>query len=239
MGRLENGVWVYDEGIPNLAAKEDKFEKVITRDGSSGHPAVAGRYHLYVCLSCPFAHRVLIIRKLKHLEDAISVSIVDPRKGDEGWEFSDYPGSVPDAVCGFKNLREHYLQTKPDFTGRVVVPTLWDKETGEVLNNSSEQMVVMLNNEFDGPVEFELVHNRFNEGRFSLAILTNESDLAAAFYQQFDIFQNGFIAVFFGHMFRFDHYFSGYFRNWEGDIHNRIVIFIYFNSFYFIQLLDK
>jgi putative glutathione S-transferase len=160
MGRLENGVWVYDDGVPNLAAKEDKFDKVITRDGSSGHPAVAGRYHLYVCLSCPFAHRPLIIRKLKHLEDVISVSIVDPRKGDEGWEFSDYPGSVTDTVCGFKNLREHYLHTKPDFTGRVVVPAMWDKETGEVLNNSSEQMVIMLNNEFDGPVDYYPPHLR-------------------------------------------------------------------------------
>lgn len=160
MGRLENGVWVYDEGIPNLAAKEDKFEKVITRDVSSGYPAVAGRYHLYVCLSCPFAHRLLIMRKLKHLEDAISVSIVDPRRGDEGWEFSDYPGSVPDTVCGFKNLREHYLHTKPDFTGRVSVPALWDKETGEIINNSSEQLLVMLNNEFDGPVNYYPSHLR-------------------------------------------------------------------------------
>src|SRR5262244_2375404 len=103
------------------------FQGRITADGSSGFPAEAGRYHLYVSYACPWAHRTLILRSLKGLEDAITVSVVDPFMGDDGWFFSDGPGCVRDTVNGADFLWQVYVKADPKFTGRVTVPILWDK----------------------------------------------------------------------------------------------------------------
>jgi glutathionyl-hydroquinone reductase len=154
MGLLVDGKWRKDwydtkQTGGRFVREAAKFRGRVTADGSSGHPAEPGRYHLYVSLACPWASRALVFRKLKHLDDAISLSIVDPRMGDEGWVFSDYPGSTADTVNGFTHLYEVYTAAKPDFTGRVTVPVLWDRERRTIVNNESSEIIRMLNSEFD------------------------------------------------------------------------------------------
>jgi putative glutathione S-transferase len=153
-GYLLNGEWHtgwYDtrktqgEFVRTTAA----FRNRITADGSSAYPAESGRYHLYVSLACPWAHRTLIFRALKRLEEVVSVSIVDPVMGEDGWEFGDGPGDIPDFVNGFRYLREVYTAADPAFSGRVTVPVLWDKQTRTIVNNESAEIIRMLNSAFD------------------------------------------------------------------------------------------
>jgi putative glutathione S-transferase len=125
------------------------FRDRITADGSSPFPAEPARYHLYVSLACPWAHRTVIFRALKRLEDVISLSVVDPVMGDDGWEFSDAPGCIPDFVNGFRYLREIYTAAQADFSGRVTVPVLWDKQSRTIVNNESSEIIRMLNSAFD------------------------------------------------------------------------------------------
>lgn len=129
------------------------FRKSVTADGSSGHPAEAGRYHLYVSYACPWAHRTLILRKLKGLDDAVGVSVVHPYMGEGGWHFpapgDEYPGATEDALHGARFLREVYRQADAKFTGRVTVPILWDKTAGTIVNNESREIIRMLDHEFD------------------------------------------------------------------------------------------
>ncbi len=127
--------------------QQSAFRRFVTADGSSGFPAAAGRYHLYVSLACPWAHRTIVVRKLKKLEDAISLSLVDPIRDERGWAFTDETG--PDPVNGFSFLSEAYRATDPDFSARVTVPVLWDKEQGVIVNNESSEIIRMLNAEFD------------------------------------------------------------------------------------------
>jgi putative glutathione S-transferase len=124
------------------------FRNWITADGSSGFRAEPNRYHLYVSLACPWAHRTLIMRRLKGLEAIISLSIVDPFMGDEGWAFSDFPGSIPDTVNNAKYLRDIYAKADPQYTGRVTVPVLWDKQTHTIVNNESREIMRMFDREF-------------------------------------------------------------------------------------------
>nr|WP_305082389.1 glutathione S-transferase family protein [Oculatella sp. LEGE 06141] len=124
------------------------FRDRVTADGSSGFKAEAGRYHLYVSLACPWAHRTLIMRELKGLNDAISVSIVDPVMSDKGWMFSAAPGVIADSVNHAHYLQEIYLKATPNYTGRVTVPVLWDKQTQIIVNNESREIVRMLDVEF-------------------------------------------------------------------------------------------
>jgi putative glutathione S-transferase len=154
MGLLVDGKWRTDwydtkDTGGRFVRPAAKFRGRITADGSSGHAAEAGRYHLYVSLACPWASRTLVFRKLKRLDEVISLSIVDPRMGDEGWVFSDYPGSIPDIVNGFTRLHEVYTAAKPDFTGRVTVPVLWDRERRTIVNKESSEIIRMMNSEFD------------------------------------------------------------------------------------------
>jgi glutathionyl-hydroquinone reductase len=127
------------------------FRNWITPDGGAGptgdpgFAAEAGRYHLYVALICPWASRTLIARKLKGLEDAISISIVNPRLDDEGWVFGGYPGTGPDDLNGARHLHEIYTRADPHYTGRATVPVLWDKQLGTIVNNESADIVRMLN----------------------------------------------------------------------------------------------
>lgn len=124
------------------------FRDRITADGSSGFKAEAGRYHLYVSLGCPWAHRTLITRALKGLQEAISLSIVDPTLGDRGWFFSEAPGTIPDSINHAHYLQEIYLKANPNFTGRVTVPVLWDKHTQTIVNNESRDIMRMFDVEF-------------------------------------------------------------------------------------------
>jgi len=131
--------------------QDSAFRDRVTTDGSSGFPAEAGRYHLYVSLACPWAHRTIIVRKLKGLEDAISLSVVDPLRDERGWRFGpDFPDPLGH---GWDYLSQAYAATDPSFAGRVTVPTLWDTESGRVVNNESADILVMLNHEFDAFAE--------------------------------------------------------------------------------------
>ena len=133
MGMLVEGVW---KDIPRDSSKtggefirtESLFRDRITADGSSGFKAEAGRYHLYVSLSCPWAHRTVIFRALKGLEQAITISMARPISEPKGWAFAERPGSVTDAANGARYLYEVYVKARPDYTGRVTVPTLWDRQ---------------------------------------------------------------------------------------------------------------
>jgi glutathionyl-hydroquinone reductase len=152
MGMLVKGVWQdagYEMKAGDFIRYESQFRDRITADGSSGLRAEPGRYHLYVSLACPWAHRTLIVRALKGLEAAISVSVVDPYMGPDGWSFSDRPGCIPDSVNGAAFLREVYLKALPEYTGRVSVPVLWDRQTTAIVNNESSDILRMLNREFD------------------------------------------------------------------------------------------
>jgi len=139
--------------------QEDAFREWISADGSTPYPAVAGRYHLYVSLACPWASRTVIFRKLKGLEQAIGMTVVDPIRDEKGWAFRDpdkkwddtelIPPST-DPINGFKFLSEAYAATDPNFDGRVTVPVLWDKVTKKIVNNCEDDICRMFNDAFNG-----------------------------------------------------------------------------------------
>lgn len=131
-----------------VSANADGVSRSISRDGSSGFKAEAGRYHLYISLGCPWAHRTALLWKLKGLENAIGLSIVDPVISDFGWQFSDKPGCIPDTVNQTDYLWEIYVKSDPNYTGRVTVPVLWDKQSGKIVNNESRQIIQMFDLEF-------------------------------------------------------------------------------------------
>lgn len=162
MGQLIEGVWDDNPTFPT--AKDGAFKRApmsfrnwITADGApgptgeGGYAAESGRYHLYVSMACPWAHRALIFRSLKGLEDHISVDVVHPDMLGDGWTFqTDDIGATGDRLFGLTYLREVYQRAKPDMTGRVTVPVLWDKQTGTIVNNESSEVIRMLNSAFDG-----------------------------------------------------------------------------------------
>jgi putative glutathione S-transferase len=158
MGLLVNGAWQEDisrtkEG--RFIRPASIFRNFVTRDGSpgpsgeGGFPAEAGRYHLYISLACPWAHRTLIFRTLKKLESAVSVSITEPLYGKTGWEFGTARSGTSDTVNGKTTLAEIYLLANPHYTGRVSVPVLWDKKRRTIVNNESSEIIRMLNSAFD------------------------------------------------------------------------------------------
>jgi putative glutathione S-transferase len=152
MGVLVNGVSqdaVYASDSGEFVRKDSVFRDWVTADGASGFRAEAGRYHLYVSLACPWAHRTLILRALKGLEKAITLSVVDPYMGPEGWRFTERRGCTSDSANGAAFLRDIYLKAKSDYTGRVTVPVLWDRLTETIVNNESSEIVRMLNCAFD------------------------------------------------------------------------------------------
>jgi putative glutathione S-transferase len=130
--------------------QEDVFREWISADGSTSYPATAGRYHLYVSLACPWASRTVIFRKLKGLESAIGMTVVDPIRNERGWAFRDGPGYSIDPINGFKFLSEAYAATDANFDGRVTVPVLWDKETKKIVNNCEDDICRMFNAAFNG-----------------------------------------------------------------------------------------
>ena len=125
------------------------FRDWITADGEAGFPAVSGRYHLYVSRACPWAHRTIILRELKGLQDVIGMSVVDPIRDDKGWAFRDVPGTTRDPLHDWTYLSDAYRATDPGFDGRITVPVLWDTETSKIVNNESADVLVMLNEAFD------------------------------------------------------------------------------------------
>src|ERR1700731_238450 len=137
--------------------QEDTFREWVSNDGSTSYPAIAGRYHLYVSLACPWASRTVIFRKLKGLEETIGVTIVDPIRDEKGWAFRDLSRTWPpkasfestDPVNGFHYLSEAYAATDPNFDGRVTVPVLWDKENRKIVNNCEDDICPMFNNVFN------------------------------------------------------------------------------------------
>lgn len=158
MGLLIDGVW-HDQGY-NTEATGGRFVREspgyrhwISAEPDAEFPAVAGRYRLYVSLACPWAHRTLILRRLKGLVDAIDVAVVDPIMGAGGWWFSDWPGATREPGYGFDYLHELYQTADPDYTGRVTTPTLWDSERETIVSNESADIVRMLNKAFDAIAE--------------------------------------------------------------------------------------
>ena len=120
----------------------------ITADGSSGFPAEAGRYHLYVSLACPWAHRSILVRNLLGLQEVISMSVVDPVRDERGWAFREGVGHGPDPVNGFQFLSEAYLQTDPSYTGRYTVPCLWDRQTKRLVTNNFPDITIDFETQF-------------------------------------------------------------------------------------------
>ena len=153
MGLLINGKW-HDQWYDTNAHKgefvrnESQFRDWITNDGSSDFPAEAGRYHLYVSLACPWAHRTLIMRALKGLSSVITVDIVDPLMLENGWRFTKDSQANRDSQLSADFLYQVYTHDNPDYTGRVTVPILWDKKQQRIVNNESAEIIRMLNSAF-------------------------------------------------------------------------------------------
>ncbi len=127
----------------------DAFKDRITANGSSGYPAASGRYHLYVSLACPWAHRTIIVRKLKQLEAVVGMTVVDPIRDERGWAFRDGPGHSLDPINGFQFLSQAYKATDPDYRRRFTVPVLWDRVTKRIVTNSDDDLMRMFNGEFN------------------------------------------------------------------------------------------
>ena len=186
MGMLVDGQW-RDEDPVNEIGKAGNFQRVdsifrdrITADGSSGFPAEAGRYHLYVAYTCPWAHRTQIFLALKKLTGLISVAIAVPGLREQGWTFEDnpaFPDCTPDRVNGFRYLHQAYSASNPHYTGKVTVPTLWDKKTKRIVNNKSSEIIRMLNLEFGAlgadPTDFYPKHLRAEIDRINAQVYTN------------------------------------------------------------------
>ena len=212
MGLLVDGVWQQD----GVRTKDGEFIRPTTRfrnwvtpdgapgpSGNSGFAATSGRYHLYVALSCPWAHRTVIFRKLKGLENVISMSIVSPDMLKDGWTFDQATGSSGDAVNNKSKFSEIYLLADPKYTGRVSVPVLWDKERKTIVNNESSEIIRMLNSAFDAftnvrtdyyPEELrpeidrlnELIYANVNNGVYRAGFATAQGAYEQAFRNVFD-----------------------------------------------------
>lgn len=160
MGLLQNGKWVdqwYDtkSNGGHFVRKAPQFRSWVSADGAagpsgdSGFKAEPGRYHLYVSLACPWAHRTLIFRALKGLEQMISISVVHWYMAEDGWTFDVGDGVVPDTVNAVTLMHEIYTKAMPDYSGRVTVPVLWDKQTKTIVSNESSEIIRMFNTAFD------------------------------------------------------------------------------------------
>ena len=214
MGLLVDGQWQdkwYDtEASGGRFVREDAgFRNWVTADGSAGPIGVGGfkaeanRYHLYVSLACPWAHRTTIYRKLKGLEDMISLSVVHPFMGDKGWTFAEGAGVIADPIVNASYLYEVYVAAKPNYTGRVTVPILWDKKTNTIVSNESSEIIRMLNSAFDEAgatdVNFlpkallaeidtinEFVYSAVNNGVYKAGFATTEAAYKEAVVTLFD-----------------------------------------------------
>jgi putative glutathione S-transferase len=211
LGLLVEGRWQdewYDTKSTGgrFVRKESAFRDWVRADGSTAFAPEAGRYHLYVSLACPWAHRALIGRTLKRLEDVVSVSVVHPFMGKNGWSFENpdaTPGCIPDPIHRARFLHEVYTHADATYTGRVTVPVLWDRERGTIVNNESAEILRMLNAEFDsiGDASVDLypealrkeidainesVYARVNNGVYRCGFATTQEAYEEAFGLLFD-----------------------------------------------------
>ena len=191
-----------------FARWESKFRSWVSPDGQpgpsgeGGFAAAPGRYHLYVSYACPWAHRTLIYRKLKGLEDHISVSVVHPVMPVESWEFGDYPGSTADHVHGYRRLGDLYERADPGYDGVVTVPVLYDTARDQIVNNESSEIIRMLNYAFDewgrADVDFypealrteideinTLVYDKVNNGVYKVGFATRQKAYEEAYVELF------------------------------------------------------
>lgn len=196
MGLLVDGQW-HDRWY-NTSSTEGRyvrqksvFRDRVAADGSTDFRPASGRYHLYVSYACPWAHRTLIYRALKGLEDHISVSVVNPLMMEHGWAFDDWSGVIPDPISGAAHLHQIYTRAVPDYTGRVTVPVLWDKKSETIVNNESAEIIRFFDREFDplvatGPLFCppeleaeidavnEFVYTRINNGVYRAGFATTQ-----------------------------------------------------------------
>jgi len=207
MNRLEDGEWRTDAYESTGDGGEFQRQETTFRDwirasprdadGSSGaaprdsddpearFQPEAGRYHLYVSYACPWAHRTLLVRSLKGLENAISVDVVDPYREDDGWQFTpEKEGCTADSIMDADYLRELYVAADPDVTCRVTVPVLWDKQEETIVNNESEEILRMLDTEFDGVSGSEASGGSSVEHRESDGVATRDVDLYPEGYRE-------------------------------------------------------
>ncbi|HTW85125.1 MAG TPA: glutathione S-transferase family protein [Candidatus Sulfotelmatobacter sp.] len=191
-----------DDG--RFVRQDDAFRGWVSADGATGYPAVAGRYHLYVSLACPWAHRTIIVRKLKRLEDAIGMTVVDPIRDEMGWAFRPVPGASPaDPINHFHYLAEAYQATDPHYRGRVTVPVLWDTVTRRIVSNSDDDIMRMLETEFDAlgdasldlypvPLRGEIdalnaaIYSTVNDGVYQAGFATSQLAYETAAYRVFE-----------------------------------------------------
>ncbi|MDJ0981763.1 MAG: glutathione S-transferase family protein [Kiloniellales bacterium] len=211
MGKLVDGVWHdvwYDtkKSGGRFQRSDSAFRDWVTADGSSGFKAEPGRYHLYVSLACPWAHRTLIFRKLKRLEQVISVDVVHWHMAENGWEFGIEDGddaTTGDRLLGKDFLHQVYTTARPDYTGRVTVPVLWDKQSNTIVSNESAEIIRMLNGAFDewGDAELDFypkalrseieavnepIYHRINNGVYKAGFATTQSAYDQAFAELFE-----------------------------------------------------
>jgi putative glutathione S-transferase len=212
MGMLVDGVWQDDVARTkdgHFVRPPTRFRNWVTADGSpgptgeGGFAAEPGRYNLYVSLACPWAHRTIIYRKIKALENVISLSVVSPDMLKDGWTFNKDEGSTGDAVNGKNKLSEIYVLADPRYTGRVSVPVLWDKQKKTIVNNESSEIIRMLNSAFDAFTSVhtdyypqglraqidklnELVYPNINNGVYRAGFATSQAAYEDAFRNLFD-----------------------------------------------------
>ena len=213
MGLLVDGVW-HDEWYDTsktggrFERSKSQFRDWVTKDGKPaegrerGFKAEPGRYHLYVSYACPWAHRTLIFRKLKKLEDVISLSVVHHFMGEHGWTFKKEDGATGDDLYGFDYLHQIYTKADPHYSGRVTVPVLWDRKTETIVSNESAEIIRMLNSAFDEwgdasldfyPAELrgeidainEFVYENINNGVYRAGFATTQEAYEEAFRRLF------------------------------------------------------
>tara|TARA_R110002124_G_scaffold103524_1_gene252637 strand:- start:879 stop:1868 length:990 start_codon:yes stop_codon:yes gene_type:complete len=215
MGVLVDGEWQntwYDTSASGgkFERSAAKFRNWVTEDGSAGisgeagFPAQSGRYHLYVSYACPWAHRVLIFRALKGLQDHISVSVVHPDMLEDGWTFdTDFNGATGDTLAGGEYARDIYLKAAPKFSGRATVPILWDIQKNTIVSNESSEIIRMFNSAFDTVTGNEddywplalrdqiealndRIYNTVNNGVYQAGFATSQDAYEGAVYPLFD-----------------------------------------------------
>ena len=183
--------------------QEDEFRNWVMDDGSSAYPSAQGRYHLYVSLACPWAHRTIIIRRLRGLEQVVGMTVVDPIRDDRGWVFRNGPGHTVDPINGFQFLSEAYRATDSDYQARVTVPVLWDKEMKRIVSNSDDDIMRMLNQAFHQftnstidlyPLDLrqeiddlsEFIYEKVNNGVYRSGFATSQTAYEQAVVELFD-----------------------------------------------------
>jgi putative glutathione S-transferase len=212
MGYLQDGVWTEDKDRTkdgHFIRPNTSFRNWVTPDGAAGasgdggFKAEAGRYHLYVSLACPWAHRAIIVRKLKRLEGIISMSVVSWYMGKDGWTFDTDEGSSGDDLNGKSKLSEIYLAAEERYTGRVSVPVLWDKKRQTIVSNESSEIIRMLNSAFDAYTNEhtdyyppalraenarinDFVYTNINNGVYRAGFATRQDAYEKAFRSLFD-----------------------------------------------------